>query len=75
MLVLSRKAGQSLYIDDIKVTVVKLDRNRVKIGIEAPSHVQVMREEIVEAAKFAETDGKLEFELPVSSVDSPLPSP
>lgn len=47
MLVLSRKSGQSLFIGDVKVTVVKLDRNRVKIGIDAPEHVQVIREELL----------------------------
>ena len=49
MLVLSRKSGQSLFIGDVKVTVVKLDRNRVKIGIDAPEHIQVTREELLAA--------------------------
>ena len=47
MLVLSRKAGESIYIDDVKVTVVRLDRNRVKIGIEAPREKRVIREELL----------------------------
>ena len=47
MLVLSRKAGESIMIDDVKVTVVKLDRNRVRIGIEAPAEKKILRGELV----------------------------
>ena len=48
MLVLSRKLNEKIVIDgDIVVTVVKIDRNQVRIGIEAPGHVPVYREEIL----------------------------
>jgi carbon storage regulator len=47
MLVLSRKLGEKIVIgDNILVTVVKIDRNQIRIGIEAPSDVPVYREEI-----------------------------
>jgi len=47
MLVLSRKLNEKIMIDGgIVVTVVKIDRNQVRLGIEAPSHVRVFREEI-----------------------------
>src|SRR5262249_27357885 len=47
MLVLSRKLGEKIVIgDNIVVTVVKIDRNQIRIGIEAPHDVQVYREEI-----------------------------
>jgi carbon storage regulator len=47
MLVLSRKLGEKIVIgDNIVVTVVKIDRNQIRIGIEAPSDVLVYREEI-----------------------------
>jgi carbon storage regulator len=47
MLVLSRKLNEKIIINgDIVVTVVKIDRNQVRIGIEAPSSVPVFREEI-----------------------------
>ncbi len=47
MLVLSRKLNEKIVIDGgIVVTVVKIDRNQVRIGIEAPDNVRVFREEI-----------------------------
>lgn len=47
MLVLTRKPGESLYIgDDIKVTLHGIRGNQVRIGVEAPSHVRIYREEI-----------------------------
>ena len=51
MLVLSRKLNEKIVIDGgIVVTVVKIDRNQVRIGIEAPGHVRVYREEILPAS-------------------------
>jgi carbon storage regulator len=48
MLVLSRKLGEKIVIgDNIVVTVVKIDRNQIRIGIEAPQEVAVFREEIM----------------------------
>lgn len=48
MLVLSRKLNEKIVIDgNIVVTVVKIDRNTVRLGIEAPGHVPVFREELV----------------------------
>ena len=47
MLVLSRKANQSIMIgNDIRILVVGLDRDQVKLGIEAPRHVPVHRFEV-----------------------------
>ncbi len=51
MLVLSRKLNEKIVIDGgIVLTVVKIDRNQIRIGIEAPGHVSVFREEILPAA-------------------------
>jgi carbon storage regulator len=47
MLVLSRKLGEKILIgDSIVLTVVKIDRNQIRLGIEAPSEVAIYREEI-----------------------------
>ena len=51
MLVLSRKASQQVMIgSDIRITIVRIDRNQVRIGIEAPGDVRVFREEILGAS-------------------------
>lgn len=50
MLVLSRKLGQRFQVgQDVRITIVKIDRNSVRIGIEAPGQVTVYREEIIPA--------------------------
>lgn len=49
MLVLTRQEGESLMIgDDIKIQIVGVKGNQVRIGIAAPKDVQVHREEIYE---------------------------
>jgi carbon storage regulator len=51
MLVLSRKPLQSIMIGpDIKITIVKVERNQVRIGIEAPRDVTILRDELIEAS-------------------------
>ncbi len=47
MLVLSRKIGERIWIgDEIAVTVVRITGGGVRIGIEAPSEMPVVREEL-----------------------------
>lgn len=47
MLVLSRKAGERILIgDDVVITVTETGPTRVRIGIEAPRSVRVVREEV-----------------------------
>jgi carbon storage regulator len=49
MLVLMRKAGESIHIgSNIVVTLVSLERNRARIGIQAPRDIVIDREEIAE---------------------------
>lgn len=49
MLVLSRKPMQSLVIDqDIKITVIRVEGNQVRLGIEAPGHVRILRGELMD---------------------------
>ena len=49
MLVLTRKTGQRLRVgNDIVFTVLETRKNRVRIGIDAPEHIVVDREELWE---------------------------
>ena len=50
MLILQRKAGQSLRIgENITVTVVAVENNRVRIAIDAPTDISILRSELIEA--------------------------
>ena len=47
MLILTRRAGETLMIgDDISITVLGVNGNQVKIGVNAPKDIDVHREEI-----------------------------
>ncbi len=49
MLVLSRKVGESVIIQgNIKVTVLEISGNQIKLGFEAPNDVLIFRQEIYE---------------------------
>lgn len=48
MLILSRRAGDAIVIEGgIRIVVLASDRRGVRLGIEAPPHVSIVREEIV----------------------------
>ena len=50
MLILARKINESIVISDsIHVSVVDIRGDQVKLGIEAPRHVKVYRQEVYEA--------------------------
>ena len=52
MLVLSRKKKETVLIgEDIKITIISIEGDKVRLGIEAPSHVSIYRQEIYEAIK------------------------
>ena len=47
MLVLSRKVGERILVgDQIRITVVRLTNGGVRLGIEAPAEMSVLREEV-----------------------------
>ena len=48
MLVLSRKLGEKIFIgDNICITVVDIDRGKIRLGIEAPRDVPIHRQELL----------------------------
>lgn len=60
MLVLSRKLGERIVINgNIVVTIVKVDRNQVRVGIEAPKDVPVYREEIAPVMSYQHAESEL----------------
>lgn len=52
MLVLSRKESQRIMLgDEIVLTIVRVSGDKVRLGIEAPPHIVVLREELQLAAQ------------------------
>lgn len=60
MLVLSRKLGEKIFIgENICITVVDIDRGKIRLGIEAPRDVPIYRQEL----------------LPLKGAESAVPNP
>ena len=52
MLVLTRKMGEKILIgDNVVIEIVRVQGNRVWIGLDAPASVKILREEIADKAK------------------------
>ena len=79
MLILSRKLNESIIIDGkIVVKVLRIERDTVKLGIQAPAELSVHRQEIFDAiqrAKQAGADGPGPSGQRGAPVSSSTPSP
>lgn len=52
MLILERRCGEAIYInDDIKLTIYYYQGTQVKMGIEAPRHINIVRKELIQTQK------------------------
>ncbi|MEE9332506.1 MAG: carbon storage regulator CsrA [Granulosicoccaceae bacterium] len=50
MLILTRRSSERIFIgDDVVLSVLAIEGNRVKLGIDAPKDVSILREEIRES--------------------------
>ena len=57
MLVLTRKTGETIQIgDSVVIKVISVGRGKVKLGIDAPDHIRVLRGELLEILKSKETE-------------------
>ena len=62
MLVLSRKRGEQLVIgDEITVTVVECNGSRIKIGIEAPNEIRIVRSELNAVGAYRSVPGEFGY--------------
>ena len=69
MLILQRKAGESLLIgEDITVRVISVDGTRVRLAISAPEDVSILRSELVTATA-ANRDSAMEEAAPAELLD------
>jgi len=79
MLVLSRKLNQSIIVgDNVKIQVLKISGNTVRIGIEAPNDVKILRGELApyDVDVKNSTSGSLSIELELDQEDlTNLPNP
>ncbi|MEW6661705.1 MAG: carbon storage regulator CsrA [Bacillota bacterium] len=70
MLVLTRKVGETILIgDNIRITVVAMEEDKVRIGIDAPRELAILRQELVDAVRrenqaAAATDAAVLSQLP-----------
>ncbi|EGG33963.1 MULTISPECIES: carbon storage regulator CsrA [Paenibacillus] len=68
MLILSRNKGQKIMINDnIVLSVIEVNGDQVRIGIEAPANVTIYREEIYEAIK-QQNQNAVEFNENISDI-------
>jgi carbon storage regulator len=77
MLVLTRKVGEEIVIgDDIRITVVTIQGNKVRLGVAAPEEVVVDRQEIHERRMNSlSQEAALTPALPTLSEEQPLLGP
>lgn len=53
MLVITRKKDEGFFVgENIKITVVEISKDRVKIGIDAPNNVKIVRNELYDTERF-----------------------
>ena len=64
MLILARKEGEAIVVaDDIRIQVLETKTGQVKLGIDAPGHITIHREEIYQ--RIVEENKKAAMETPV----------
>lgn len=68
MLVISRKEGESIKVaEDIEIIVISVDGHRVRLGIQAPKNIRILRSELDPAVIAANQTAVLKFQTPEHS--------
>jgi carbon storage regulator len=75
MLVISRRMGESLRIaGEIRLTILRVEGGRVRVGIEAPSHVGIVRDELEPLSVTGGTFSEDAYVIPVGPRQAELNS-
>ncbi len=66
MLVLTRKLGESIIIDEnVQISVIEINKNNIKLGVNAPKELTIYREEVFlkirEANELSSSSGMVDF--------------
>ncbi len=70
MLILTRRIGETVMIgEEVVVTVLRVKGNQVRLGVEAPKHISVQREEIFQRIKQEGAAASATLTLPERSVE------
>jgi len=68
MLILARKIGEAIKIaDEVTIKIVEIKGGQVKIGIEAPAHITIHRNEVYE--RIIEENRKAAHDTPIDLTD------
>jgi len=69
MLILTRKEDEKILInEDIKISVVEIKGNKVKLGIEAPDEVEILREEVYKSVEQENIEATKERKVPLNQL-------
>jgi carbon storage regulator len=79
MLVLTRKVGETILIGDtITVTLVRVQGDKIRVGIDAPADVQILREEVRDrllGTRDPAPAGATARQAPLARRQRPIPQP
>lgn len=69
MLVITRKKQESILLgDDIEISVVDIGNGKVRIGIDAPRSMKIIRKEILEEVKETNKSSSLDMDIDIDDL-------
>ena len=69
MLVITRKKLESIFIgDDIEISVVDIGNGKVRIGIDAPKSMKIIRKEIIEEVKATNKSSSVDMDIDINDL-------